>query len=250
MKRSLLMLALIAVICMAGCGKQEPVSLEYKATEGDPVKYQITMETKTTVEGEGEEAEEAKKEMEERGQMSLDMTVEQKLVEEDGALKNEMVVESGKVIEGKDEEEIDKGEDISCVIKKNGQIVEDFKHVPGLIPDVVFSSDPVGPGDTWSDTIGVPVMNEVMELECKYTVEKFTTVGDLKCAVIKCEIEEKEVSEDKVTMKLSSNANMTFAYEKGYVVDFSVTRNMSMNHPDPDVDASMAITQTVTYKKI
>ena len=252
MKKCLFASILIIFIFLTGCGKQEPVSLEYKTTEGEPPKYKVTLENKATIEGDGEEAEEAE-EFADRLSISLDMTATIKTIKaEDGNLMHELVVEAGKIKESGsgDEEEIDKGEDMDMTVEKNGEIEEPFSDLPGLSPTVIFPDEPVAPGAAWTEELEYSPAEKIdpLELEINFTLEKFTTVNELKCAVIKFEVPETGIDRDKVKGTFASTGTMTFAYEKGMIVDFSAERNMTMKDPRPKSDIKLNFHQIVSIK--
>jgi len=251
MRKVILILALFSILIIAGCFKAAPVLLEYKATEGDPPRYEVSFENKLSVEGEGEEAKQAEEALKRMG-IKIDMTVKQESKSIKEGLEQTMIIESGKIVESKggDEEEIDEGEKIEMAIKKNGEVLEAFSDVPGLTPMVIFSDNPVAPGDTWTNKFEFAAAErlEEFEVEGKYTLKKFQTVNGLKCAVIMFEVPETKIDIKRAEAKFSSQGTMTFAYEKGYILNFDVKRNIAIEDESSDVVVNMD--QKLTMKNI
>ena len=254
MKRNLLILTFALIILITGCSKQEPVSLEYKTTDGDPPSYKITMENKAEVDGDGKRAEDAEK-LAERLGIFLDMTATIKTIKaEKGNLLHEVVIKSGKVRESAsgEEEKIDEGEDFDMTIKKNGEVVKPFNDIPGLSPSVILPDEPVLPGVTWTESFVFSPAERIedLELEGNFTLEKIADVKGLKCAVIKFEVPETAIHRNKIKGVFSSVGSMTFAYEKGMIVDFSVERNMKIDDPRPKSDVKIHFHQILSIEMV
>lgn len=246
MKKAILIFVLILSLCLAGCGKK-PVMLEYKATQGDPVKYNFSLENKATAEGEGADKAEAILQM---LNMSLTMTVSQKITDGgEGLLSQDMTIESGTITMGEKETAIENKEEVSVKIKKNGEIVESSEDLQGLTSNAVFPDKAVLPGDTWTNKIKIPVMGQdMMEIETNYTFEKFETIGEQECAVIKFVAPETTKEINKATMKLSLEGTTSFAHEKGELAKTDLKIKMFMT--DPASNTSLNLEQTMLVEKL
>ncbi|MBU0580206.1 MAG: hypothetical protein KKA19_03425 [Candidatus Margulisbacteria bacterium] len=236
--------------------------MEYKATEGNPISYNISLESMKIIEGESTEAKTIRNLS---SDLSLKMAVIQTTTEtNEGNLEQEMIVEGGKIIqiypayESTDEEDIDKGEKLTLEVKKNGKFSENFEgkltesyDIKVLAPRVIFSNEPVSSGDTWTGAINLSNTAEEdnIEIQYKYVLEKFETINDLNCAVIKFETLNGELEIENASVSLFSNGTMHFAFKTGIIVRYSLSNKVILKSSDKGLeDTVITFDDTVLYE--
>jgi len=167
----------------------QPITLEYKMSPGEVLKYQTQVDSEQSLKEEGQS--------EQTNRSVLEMTMEQKVKEVNGGLSTvDVTIQEGRILrEGETLELPAVGQTIGITMKRNGDIVKttvDFPFSQPAFPDRTLKVGEKWTGDSKMDIPimdreGNPTGSKSVTLTYHYTLAGFDRVAGYDVAIIQVE---------------------------------------------------------------
>lgn len=216
-------LALAALVL--GSSAQAGVRLRYKAQPGDKASYQMVMEGNTTVFV-------AAKQQKTALTTEIFLSQEVKEVLDSGSIAMDTKIESGRIVVNSVPSVIPNvGQVVRTEMQPNGQILntQGMQNQLNLNQmQLVFPDKELEVGSSWSSKLA-PSLQVPVGLEVTYKIVGFETIKGKSCIKILSEVRSgKKSSIEGLTLDVSADGTIYFAYDEGLMVKNEVKSQMKM----------------------
>lgn len=222
----------------------DTITLEYKMSPGEVLKYRTEVESEQTLREEGQ-AEQVNKSV-------LDMTMQQAVKEVSGGLSTvDVTIQDGQI--RRDGEAVplpSVGQTIGITMKKTGEIVRTSVAFPFSQP--AFPERVLKVGDKWTgdskmdiplqDNEGNQTGSKQVTLTYQYTLSGFERVGGYEAAVISVECPTTTVEiQPQVNQSIKAKGKTYFAHREGRLVRSNVETLTKITAPGAEVKTHIKV---------
>ncbi len=218
----------------------DSVTLEYKMTPGEVLKYKSEVASKQIVEEEGQMPDE----MESALEIIMTQAVQSVL---NGKATIDVTIDSGTV--KRDQEVLpldDVGQKITMQMERNGNVLSTSVDFPFSQP--AFPTRPLKPGDTWEsiNKMTVPIGDDdkttELNLIYKYTLTKFDRLHGYDIAVIDIKCPPVTYNVDPyIKHVISADGSTKFAHTKGRLIASNVHTHTQVFTPEATITTDLNV---------
>ena len=224
----------------------ESVTLAYRMTEGEALRYKTEVTSIQTIKEEGKPTQ--------QGQSLLEMTMLQtvKGVSPDGRMTVDVTIEKGTI--RRDSEVVplpSVGQTITIVMKKNGEIVSTSVDFPFSQP--AFPENPIKLRESWSgdSNMEIPLYNDEgnqtgnksVTLKYSYTLGGFEHLLNHETSVINVSCPTTNITlQEGVEQKITAKGVTNFGHKQGRLVRSRVETETEITAPGTTVSTNIKVT--------
>lgn len=219
----------------------DSVTLEYKMTPGELLRYKSTVSSQQTIVEEGQAPEVM--------ESVLELVMDQKVLElKNGIAKVEVTITDGSIRRGTEELPLDTvGQKLLMDMKRNGDVIKTSVNFPFSQP--AFPEKPLLPGNSWQtvNPMNIPMgedgRNKTVDLVYSHTLSRFDHQSGYDIAVI--DIACPQVSfdlQDDVKQTIVADGCTNFAYKTGRLVSSRVHTHTEIAVPETKITTDINVT--------
>ncbi len=222
----------------------EPITLEYKMSPGEVLKYRTRVDSDQSLREEGQP--------EQSNRSVLEMTMEQKVTEVKGDLSTvEVTIQDGKIHrEGEVADLPAAGQTIGITMKRNGDIVKTSVDFPFSQP--AFPERTLRVGEKWTgdskmdiprmDAEGNQTGSKQVSLTYHYTLAGFERIAGYDVAIIQVECPKTSIEIDaNVVQSIVATGKTCFAHREGRLIRSNVETNTRITAPGAEVSTHIKV---------
>ncbi len=222
----------------------EPITLEYKMSPGEVLKYRTKVDSDQSLREEGQP--------EQRNQSLLEMTMEQVVTEVKGDLSTvEVTIQDGKIHRGDEVADLPAaGQTIGITMKRNGDIVKTSVDFPFSQP--AFPERTLRVGEKWTgdskmdiprmDSEGNQTGTKQVALTYHYTLAGFERIAGYDVAIIQVECPKTTIEIDSnVVQSIVATGKTCFAHREGRLIRSNVETKTTITAPGAEVNTHIKV---------
>ncbi len=216
----------------------QPITLEYKMSPGEVLKYRTQVDSEQSLKEEGQS--------EQANRSVLEMTMEQKVQEVSGGLSTvDVTIQDGRILRDGETMELPAvGQTIGITMKRNGDIVKttvDFPFSQPAFPDRTLKVGEKWTGDSKMDIPlmdgeGNPTGSKSVTLTYHYTLAGFDRVAGYDVAIIQVECPKTSIEiQPEVVQSIVATGRTCFAHREGRLIKSNVETRTQITAPGAEV---------------